>query len=119
MSRVFDAGAELARHGYVELGISASADGGTPPPPGLSVVYGVPTQMPLGSAGPACYMLFTEDRGGALLLQAAASCCTHARRTLHTTLHAARCTLHAARCTLHATHTARHTTAHAHAHALQ
>ena len=63
-------GAELARHGYVELGISGAADGGASPPPGgLPVVSGVPTLMPLGGAGPACYLLFTEDRGGALLLQ--------------------------------------------------
>ena len=62
-------GAELARHGYVDLGISGAADGGASAPPGLPVVYGVPTLMPLGGAGPACYLLFTEDRGGALLLQ--------------------------------------------------
>ena len=62
-------GAELARHGYVDLGISGAADGGASAPPGLPVVYGVPTLMPLGGAGPACYLLFTENRGGALLLQ--------------------------------------------------
>ena len=63
-------GAELARHGYVDLGISGAADGGASAPPGgLPVVSGVPTLMPLGGAGPACYLLFTEDRGGALLLQ--------------------------------------------------
>ena len=62
-------GAELARHGYVDLGISDAADGGASASLGLPVVYGVPTLMPLGGAGPACYLLFTEDRGGALLLQ--------------------------------------------------
>ena len=62
-------GTELARHGYVDFGISGAADGGASAPPGLPVVYGVPTLMPLGGAGPACYLLFTEDRGGALLLQ--------------------------------------------------
>ena len=63
-------GAELARHGYVDLGLPGAADGGASAPPGgLPVVSGVPTLMPLGGAGPACYLLFTEDRGGALLLQ--------------------------------------------------